>query len=154
MMSTARTRSSSAWNDEPPPLVRWRRWPLRDNFLIGALAIIGLTAAGIFVYWQTGRVHLAVGAGLVLAVACWRFFIPVTFELNAEGVHQWVWGRHRRIPWSEIRHHQIFPAGVLLLPYEQGSPIEVMQGVFLPWGLRRDEILAQVRYYLDPNAGN
>lgn len=154
MMSSVSTHSSSAWADEPPPLVRWRRWPVRDNFLIGALAIVGLAAAGIFVHWQTDRLHLAIGAVLVLAVASWRFFLPVTFELNAEGVHQWVLGRHRRIPWSEIRQHQILSSGVLLLPHEHGSPIEVMQGLFLPWGLRRDEILAQIRYYLDPTAGS
>lgn len=152
-MSSNSAHVSSAWADEPPPLVRWRRWPLRDNFLLGALALVGLVAAGMLVYWQTDRLYLAIGAALVIAVATWRFFVPVTFELNAEGVHQWVFGRHRRIPWSEIRQHQIFSSGVLLLPYEHGSPIEVMQGLFLPWGMRRDEILAQIRYYLDPMAG-
>lgn len=114
------------------------------------MGIVGLIAAGSLVYWQTDRVYLAIGAALVLAVSAWRFFVPVTFELNAEGVHQWILGRHRRIPWSEIRDHQIFSSGVLLLPYEQASPIDVMHGLFLPWGLRRDEILAQLRYYLDP----
>lgn len=118
------------------------------------MALAGLVAVGLFVYWQTGRLHLAIGAALAIAVTTWRFFVPVTFELNAEGVHQWVFGRHRRIPWSEIRQHQIFSSGVLLLPYEHGSPIEVMQGLFLPWGMRRDEILAQIRYYLDPTAGS
>ena len=154
MMSTASARGNSAWADEPPPLVRWRRWPLRDNFLFGAMALVGLAAVGLLVYWQTDRLHLAIGAALAIAIATWRFFVPVTFELNAEGVHQWVFGRHRRIPWSEIRQHQIFSSGVLLLPYEHGSPIEVMQGLFLPWGMRRDEILAQIRYYLDPTAGS
>ena len=153
-MSSASTQGGSAWVDEPPPLVRWRRWPVRDNFLAGALAIFGLIGAGAFVYWQTDKLHLAIGAAAVLVVASWRFFVPVTFELNAEGVHQWIWGRHRRIPWSEIRRHQVFSSGVLLLPYEEGSPIEIMQGVFLPWGLRRDEVMAQIRYYLDPTAGS
>ena len=149
-MSSATTPTSTTWTDEPPPLVRWRRWPLRDNFLVGAIGTIALVAAGALVYWQTGRLHLAIGAGLVLAISAWRFFLPVTFELNAEGVHQWVWGRHRRIPWSEIRGHQILSSGVLLLPYDHGAPMDVMHGLFLPWGSRRDEIMAQLRYYLDP----
>lgn len=150
-MSSISPSAASTWIDEPPPLVRWRRWPLRDNLLIGAMATMGLFAAGYYVYWQTDRLHLAVGASLVLAVSAWRFFLPVTFELNAEGVHQWVWGRHRRVPWGEIRQHQIFSSGVLLLPYEQGAPVDVLHGLFLPWGMRRDEILAQLRYYLDPS---
>lgn len=149
-MSSAATPSNPTWTDEPPPLVRWRSWPLRDNFLVGALGAAGLAAAAVFVYWQTGRVYLAIGAALVLAVSAWRFFLPVTFELNAEGVHQWVLGRHRRIGWNEIHRHQMFSSGVLLLPNEEGAPIDVLHGLFLPWRLRRDEILAQLRYYLDP----
>ena len=153
-MSSDSTPASSTWADEPPPLVRWRCWPLRDNFLIGAMGVAALVAAGMLVFWQTDRLHLAILAGLILGGTAWRFFVPVTFELNAEGVHQWIGGRHRRIPWSEIRRHEIFSSGVLLLPYEQGAPIDVMHGLFLPWGVRRDEILAQLRYYLDPPESN
>lgn len=149
-MSSVSSPDNSPWTDEPPPLVRWRRWPLRDNILIGAMAMVGLVLVAYFIYSQTNRLPLAIGASLVLAVSAWRFFVPVTFELNAEGVHQWVWGRHRRIPWGEIRHHQVFSSGVLLLPHEEVAPIDVMHGLFLPWGVRRDEILAQLRYYLEP----
>ena len=149
-MSSTPNSSTSAWTDEAPPLVRWRSWPLRDHLLLGALAIAGLIGVGLLVQWQTDRLHLAIGAAAAVAVAAWRFFVPITFELNAEGVHQWIFGRHRRIPWSEIRSHRMLASGVLLLPYEQGPPIDVMHGLFLPWGLRRDEILAQLRYYLDP----
>jgi hypothetical protein len=126
---------------------------MRDNLLAGFVAVAGLVGVGALVHWQTGRLHLAVGAAAVLAIAAWRFFVPVTFELNAEGVHQWIFGRHRRIPWSEIRRHRIFSSGILLLPYEEGPPIDVMHGLFLPCGLRKDEILAQLRYYLDPSVG-
>ncbi|MHB8899598.1 MAG: hypothetical protein ACYC6Y_12700 [Thermoguttaceae bacterium] len=150
-MSSVSTPGGSTWTDEPPPLVRWRRWPLRDNLAVGVMGVVGLLSAGYVVYRQTGRFHLAAAAVGVLAVSAWRFFLPVTFELNAEGVHQWVWGRHRRIPWGEIHGHRIFPAGVLLLPYEEGAPMDVIHGLFLPWGRRRDEILAQLRYYLDPS---
>jgi hypothetical protein len=144
--------TNSSWTDEPPPLVRWRSWPLRENPLIGMLALAGLVGAGMYVYWATGRMHLAIGAALALAVAGWRFFVPVTFELNSEGVHQWFLGRHRRIPWTEVRRHRVFRSGTLLLPYERDAPIDVLHGLFLPWGRRREEILAQLRYYLEPPA--
>lgn len=144
--------SQASWTDEPPPLVRWRSWPLRDNPLVGVLILAGVLVAGMYVFRASTQLHLAVGAAAVLAVAGWRFFVPVTFELNSEGVHQWVFGRHRRIPWTEIRKHRIFPSGTLLLPYEREAPIDVLHGLFLPWGRRREEILAQLRYYLDPPA--
>jgi hypothetical protein len=151
-MSSVSPTASSSWTDEPPPLVRWRSWPLRDNLPVAALALAGLVAAGMLVYWQTDRLHLAAGAVAVLAAAAWRFFVPVTFELNAEGVHQWVFRRHRKVPWSEIRRHRIFPTGVLLLPHEKSPPIDVMHGLFLPWSRRRDEIRTLLSYYLDPTS--
>ena len=149
-MSSASHVGHSTWTDEPPPLVRWRSWPLRDAPLAALVVVAGLIGVGMLVQSQTGRLHLAIGAALVLALSAWRFFLPVTIELNAEGVHQWVLGRHRRIPWNEIRRHRVFRAGVLLLPHEQGPPIDVLHGLFLSWGRRRDEILAQLTYYLDP----
>ncbi len=132
-------------------LVRWRSWPLAREPLIGMLALAGWWARECT---SIGRRGESIGdrGGAGSAVAGWRFFVPVTFELNSEGVHQWFLGRHRRIPWTEVRRHRVFRSGTLLLPYERDAPIDVLHGLFLPWGRRREESLAQLRYYLEPPA--
>lgn len=98
---------------------------------------------------MTGRIHLALLAAAVLAASLWRFFLPVTFELNADGVNQYFFGRHRSIIWKEIRRYELRPAGVLLSPFSDSCPMDAFRGLFLPWGDRRDEVLGQIRYYLD-----
>jgi len=133
----------------PPPSVQWRSWPLRDGVL-GATVVVGaLAGAGVSVWSLTAKVHLALLAAAVLAIALWRFFLPVWFELNSEGVSQFVFGRRRRVPWRGIRRYEVCASGVLLLPHADPCPLDACRGLYLPWGENRQEVLAQVRYYLD-----
>ena len=141
----------STWADEPPPLVRWWSWPIRDSIPGAFVVLAGLSAAGTGVHAATGRLHLALFVVLALSVALWRFFIPMLFELNTDGVNQWVFGRHRRISWNEIRHYKICSKGVLLLPREEYCPMDALRGQYLPWRNRREEVLDQIHYYLDPS---
>lgn len=133
----------------PPPSVQWRSWPLRDS-VWGATGVVGsLAGAGVGVWSLTAKTHLALLAVAVLAIALWRFFLPVWFELNSEGVSQFVFGRRRRVPWKGVRHYEVCPSGVLLLPHADPCPLDACRGLYLPWGKNRQEVLAQVRYYLD-----
>jgi hypothetical protein len=136
----------------PPPPLQWRSWPLRENVPGAILVFGGLVGAGAGVRWVTGQTHLALLAVAVLALALWRFFMPTLYELNIGGVNQWLFGRHRRIPWREIRHYEVQSSGVLLLPRAEPCPMDAFRGLYLPWGKRRDEVLAQVRYYLDQSS--
>jgi hypothetical protein len=138
---------------EAPPPVQWRSWPLCESIPTSVAVVGGLLAAGAGVGWITGQMHLALLAMAVLVLASWRFFLPKLFELNAEGVNQWLLGRHRRIPWREIRRYEVRSSGVLLLPHADARPVDVLGGLYLPWGRRRDEVLAQVRYHLDRPSG-
>ena len=58
--------------------------------------------------------------------------------------------RHRRIRWHEVRRYKQFSRGILLLPHERPGPIDVVWGLFVPWGRRREAVLAQFDFYLDP----
>ena len=145
-----RAEYSSTWTDEPPPLVRWWSCPVRDSILSACVVLAGLTAAGIGIQAATGRLHLALFAVLALTLALWRFFVPVQFELNADGVNQWVFRRHRRISWNDIHRYEICSNGVLLLPHTDYCPMDAYRGLYLPWRNRREEVMAQVHYYLDP----
>lgn len=147
-MSSAPQPPDESWPEDPLP-VRWRSWPLRDNLLCGSMVVATLMGAGAAVHGITSKVHLGLLVTAVLAVALWRFLLPVVFELDTEGVGQKVLGRRRRIRWSVIRRWELCPDGVLLLPFSDRCPADAFRGLFLPWGGHRDQILAQVRYYLD-----
>jgi len=147
-MSSESKASDPLWPDDPPPSVRWRSWPLRDKMLTALTVVIGLIAVGLATGWVTDKAHLGLLAAAVLAVGLWRFFLPVTYELNSDGVNQRVLGRHRCIPWNRIRHYEVNSRGVLLLPFSDRCPMDAFRGLYLPWGSRRDEVLAQLRYYV------
>lgn len=148
-MSSPSTQANLSEHERPPPPVQWRSWPVRESFPTALAILGGMTLAGVLVGWLTGRTHLALLAVAVLGAAMWRFFVPTLFELNANGVSRWVLGRYRRIPWREIRRYQVCSTGVLLLPTADSRPTDAFRGLYLPWGKRRGEVLAQIHYYLD-----
>jgi hypothetical protein len=83
-----------------------------------------------------------------LALSLWRFFLPVVFTLSDTGVNETLLGRDRRIPWLAIRRYELQSKGVLLLPYSDAAGVDSLQGLFLPWGSHREEVLALLSYYL------
>jgi len=138
---------------EPPPAIRWRSWPLRESLVTAAVLLVGLLAAGATIHWITAETHLALLAVGALSAALWRFFLPTWFELNPEGVNRWLLGRHRRIPWREIRRYKVCSTGVLFLPHPEARPADAFRGLYLPWGKHRHEVLAHVYYHLDQSSG-
>jgi hypothetical protein len=133
---------------EPPPPIRWRSWPVRDDPWRGLIVTAGLLAAGVVIGWITGKMYLGLLALAALVAALCRFFLPVVFELGGEGVVQRLCGRQRRIPWHAIRSCEVRSAGVMLLPQEDRSAVVPFCGLYLPWTTHRDEVLAHVRHYL------
>jgi hypothetical protein len=148
VMSLSCPTPSPSWPDEPPPLVSWRSWPFSQSLAQSGLVLAGLLAAGLGVRGVTGDAHLALLAVAALALSLWRFFLPVVFTLGADGVNESLLGRDRRIPWLAIRRYEVHPKGVLLFPYPDATWVDCLQGIFLPWGNYRQEILALLSYYL------
>ena len=147
-MSLSHQSSPPSWPDEPLPLVCWRSWPLGESPIRSGLVLAGLLAAGLGVRGVTGHSSLALLAVAALTLSLWRFFLPVVFTLNADGVNESLLGRDRRLPWLAIHRYEVCPKGVLLLPYTDAAGVDSFQGLFLPWGGHRQEIQALLDYYL------
>lgn len=135
--------------EQPPPApIRWQSWPARNSALRTSLVVIGLLATALVIYGLCGQMYLAVLALAALVVALRRFFVPVVFELGEEGVHQWLFGRQRRIAWQAIGGYEVCSAGVLLWPEKDPSALAPFHGLYVPWTSHRDEVLAHVRHRL------
>ena len=149
-MSTAPSPPTAEKRPVPPPAIRWRSWPLREDWTKAAMVLAGIAGTSVLVHSMGVAPHMTFLAMTALAVALWRFFIPVAFELSADGVDQHILGRRRRLPWQAIRRYEKSTTGVLLLPHADRCPMDVFRGLYLPWADRRDEVLAQVEFYLGP----
>jgi hypothetical protein len=149
-----RNRSSSSTRlEDSPPAVRWRSWPMVDSPLWTLIVLVGLVAVWLGVQQQTDSPQLASLSAGAIVLAMWKFFLPVTYELNGQGVHRWILGRHRRVLWATILAHQTCSSGVLLLPCADASPIDALRGLFVPWGAHRDEVARLIAYHLGPQNG-
>ena len=143
-------RAAEAQSALPP--ARWRSWPVRDRFFRVVLFVLGALAVAGGVCYTTARIHLAGLTLLVLLAAAARLFVPRSFEAGAQGIERWSLGRHRRIPWRRVGRLEIHRRGVLLLPRADDCPLDAFHAVYLPWGSRRDEVLAAIHRYL-PDRG-
>lgn len=147
MSSLPSTASAPALRRGPPPPVSWRSWPLEEG---GASAWwLSIVAVGVIVAvgLSTGSPQRTLVACAVLSAAAWRFFVPIHFELSAQGISQEVFGRQRRIPWRAFEGGEVCREGVFLRP--AGGSWTLFRGLYLPWGSRRSEVVAFVDYYLN-----
>ena len=147
MSSFPSTTSAPALRRGPPPPVGWRSWPLEEGgssaWLLSALAVAVILAVGL----STGSPQRTLVACVLLGLAGWRFFVPIHFELSAQGISQELFGRQRRIPWRAFESCEICREGVFLRP--SGGAFAQFRGFYLPWGKHRAEVLTFVDYYLN-----
>jgi hypothetical protein len=129
--------------------IRWRSWPLVKSPMRSSAILLGVVAVGLLVRAAIGSWPPALLATAALLATLWRFFMPITFELSEHGVDQWVSGRRVRIPWRAIRRYQVCSAGVLLVPHGERTIMAPFLSLYLPWEGHCDEVLAQMRHYLN-----
>jgi len=148
MGSTVRSVTQQAEAESPSATIRWRNWPLADNWRWSWLLPTGVLCVGAVVAivgdgWLVGLV--AVGA---LAVALWQFFIPVEYEICTLGIRRQAFGRSRLVPWHAIGAYQFRTNGVVLFQRPDPVALDTLGSLFVPNPPDEDELLVAVRLYL------
>ena len=132
-----------------PEEVRLTDWPLRQRPFSSFVALALVGGASWLVGWAAQRWEVGAVAALVMAVTLWRTWLPVRYEIGGGGIVQVLFGRwRRRIPWTAILQYEIRSDGVLLLPDAVSTPLSPLRGLYLHWGDQREELLANLDYYL------
>lgn len=132
----------------PSPDLRLTVWPLRDEplatwIILGLAALASVLAGVISGSWLIGG-----AAAVALAVALWRMWLPVEIRLYELGVTQTILRRTWRMPWRTVAAYRVCTSGVLLLSDDDDSPLGRIGGLYIPWGKRRNELLAVMEHYL------
>lgn len=148
MESPAKAAPTSLRIRVAPEEVTVRFWGLRDEPLGTWLRIIvgGVASAVAGAYLG----HEAWGWGTMglMLLTLWRNWIPLRFEIGPHGITQIVLGRRTRILWTSILNYQVYSRGVLLLPDAVVVPLSPLRGLYLPWGTQKEQVLANIEYYL------
>jgi hypothetical protein len=127
--------------------VSLRCWMLRDRPLLSlatCLAVIGVIALTYYVSRNPLGTTLAAVALLITLRRAW---LPIRFRVDAQGIIRQVSGRSRRVPWSAIARYEVCSRGVVLFPQGADYRIAAGQGLFIPWGGRREELMGLVEKY-------
>lgn len=134
----------------PEETTYWRR-PLREGDKIAWLAVLLSVAIGIGAALRLGSPlsGFFLGGGL-LAVA-YRSWLPQEIQVGPHGVTLRIWGSPfspRLYRWTGFNRYDYRSGGVLFSAEPSGGPLASLRGLYLPWGEYRDEVAANVEYYL------
>ncbi len=96
---------------------RWTYFRLREKpesawFAMAIALLLLLLVVGTTGRWYLGV--LSVGAAVLIL---WRFLLPVTYELDAQGVRESVGGITRRLMWRQVRRVEQIDTAFVLFPY-------------------------------------
>lgn len=142
---------TSMTSPEKATPMAWTIQPIKRHPVKGALV-----AAFCLVMW--GGVWVLTKSPLFLALAFLflggsvaPFYLPVRFQLTAEGVTKEYLGLSSFRPWSYFRSYYYDRAGILLSPFATRSLLESYRGLFVRFEMNGEEILAYVRKQMDQN---
>lgn len=150
MGSTVRSigRPDEEESAAPSATIRWRNWPLADEWHWSWLLPLGILGVGAAVAWLGDGWLVGLVAVGTLAVAMWQFLLPVTYEVCSLGIRRYALGRMRLVPWSAIRAYQLRSTGVVFFQRSDPTAIDLLNSLFVPYPSDEDEVVVAVRLYL------
>jgi hypothetical protein len=128
----------------PEDVVVWN-WPLRDEGLRSWLLVVAATILVALVWTIWGNPAFTALTAATFALALWRLWIPVKWEIGLTGIAMSVFGFRRRIPWMAVARFEITHEGVWLFADREAS---AQRGTFIGFGDKRAGVTACIEYYL------
>jgi hypothetical protein len=149
MGSTVRSLTQQV-EAEPSPVatIRWRSWPLADDWRWSWLLPAGILCVGVVVAWLGGGWLVGLAAVVTLALAMWQFLLPVTYDICPLGVRRYALGRIRLVQWSAIGAFQLRSNGVIFFQRTNPAAVDLFSSLFVPYPSDEDEVVVAVRLYL------
>ena len=149
MGSTVRSLTQQIEAESTPSVtIRWRSWPLADDWHWSWILPVGILGIGAVVAWLGGGWLVGLVAVASLALALWQFLLPLTYEICSQGLRRYALGRMRLVPWTAIRAYQLRSTGVVFFQRSDPTPVDLMSCLFVPYPSDEDEVVVAVRLYL------
>ena len=126
-------------------------WGLRDRPLTSAVAIVLAVGASWLAGRTTGNLAMAAIVAAALAVILWRTWLPVKYQLNGSGITQTVLRWRRRVPWTAVAGYEPGESGAFVHGGTERASIGSLHRFLLPWGARREQVLAVLEFYVPRN---
>ena len=133
-----------------PDAVRWRSWPVVDDFPRSLLLVAVVLAVSVGVTVSFHRLGYGWLAALILGIGLSRYFLVARYELDTNGVLVRFLGQSQRMEWQDVRRVLVHREGVHLSPFAQPSRLDSFRGVFLRFADNADEVTRFVEQHTGP----
>lgn len=147
-MSTARSRDALEDAPSPPDNVTIVVWPARDATLSFGLVLTGVGTVALLAGWLSHRAAMGGVVLVLLLLALWRLWLPVTYQLDRRGIVERVLGRSRYVSWLAITAVQLQDRGMILKADRANVPLAAIDALYIPWGGKQAEMTAMVQYFV------
>ena len=135
--------------DENSPSLEWSSHLMSQYPAKGAVLAI-VTALFCVLVWILFEHWLYAGlSAVVLFVSTMRFYFPVRYRLDEDGVRRWYIGFEKFRPWSDFRNVYVHRDGLFLAPFEKPSRLDSFRGLYLTYRDNREEVVAFARKRLN-----
>jgi hypothetical protein len=128
----------------PEDVAVWN-WPLRDEGPKAWAILVAAIGIAILVWAIWADAVFALFTYAMLALALWRLWLPIRWELGLTGITLVVLGFRRRIPWLAVARFELRQDGVWLFADREPSP---QRGTFIAYGGEKERVRACIQYYL------
>jgi hypothetical protein len=135
--------------DKNSPSLEWSshlmsQHPAKGVILAAITALLCVLIWIVFEQW----LYVALSA-VILFLSTMRFYFPVRYRLDSDGVRRWYLGREKFRPWSDFRNVYVHPDGMFLAPFEKPSRLDAFRGLYLNYNESKDEIVAYAKERLN-----
>ncbi|MDR3111317.1 MAG: hypothetical protein LBU65_16735 [Planctomycetaceae bacterium] len=136
--------------DDELRALHYYSWMLIDEKLVSAFLITVIISLCIIVWYVTASAAASATVFAILLLTVWRMLVPTHFEINADGIARWNFGRRRLIHWQEIKSYEIQRKGIMLMPGNEHYPLEPFHSIFIPIPEELEaEFRSRLRFFVD-----
>ena len=142
--------TTGLWKDVEQRPLQYSSWMLFERKGTMLFLLLGAATISFTFGHATHSPFFGTAAFGLFLFSIWRSFIPVYFEINANGIVRRTFGKKKFVAWEKIRSYQTQSNGILLFTHSDRYPLEPFQGLFLPVPeLHREDVLYRFMVFVD-----
>ena len=121
---------------------RWLRDYVFTPILFSLVVLVSLHC-----WVATGKWYLAVLALSAVGLVFAKLYLPVTYTIDEDGLHQSIWRFRRLVKWTLLERAELREGGLLLLPQARNALLTRLWAIFVPCDEQLDTAQTLIETY-------
>ncbi len=140
--------------ESPEQIYQWRVHLASTQPKKATVVVLVAILAGFLGFFMVPSPLTALLGPIVVLLGTADFLLPVSFEINSEGVKSRCGISVSAMTWKEVKRVLETEDGVKLSPLDAGSRLNSFRGVFLRASHNKQEIIDRISYWRSKHAAN